>query len=169
MRRFRELFPVSRGWLLLVAVAIVGVVVCWVFYPEGWVSAVRDQAGGLSCDVQAGGSDSSIHSADIVKIYGYWEDEDTHDCWFFDAEGYGLYWDALESSEMQAATGSGKFKWKYEAGTGLTRYHWQDMFVNDYVGPDHSDPSKIIALTDERMEYTTVEGEYHSFIKIMKP
>lgn len=158
MGRFRDLFPISRGWLLFVAAVIVGVVVCGVFYPEGWGSAVRDRVNGLSCDVQTGSSDSSTPFADIAKIHGYWEDGDTHDCRFFDAEGYGLYWDASESSEMQAATGSGKFKWKYEADAGLTRYHWQDMCVNDYIGPDRSDPSKIIALTDDRMEYTTVEG-----------
>lgn len=169
MKRFRGLFSIARTLLLFAALTVVGVVVCRVFYPEIWGPAVCERLTELSCNVLSGSVDSSDSSSQWSKICGYWKDEDTRDCWFFDADGYGLYWDASESSEEQAATGSGKFKWKYDKAAGLMRYHWQGMFVNDYIGPDYSDPCTIIALTDERMEYTTVDGEYHSFIKITKP
>ncbi len=104
---------------------------------------------------------------DITKIYGYWDDDANDECWLYTSDGYGLYWDSSESTEEQAATGSGKFRWEYDSTTGLMRYHWQDM-TDDYDDPDHADPSRILTLTDRRMEYKTVDKEYHSFTKFTK-
>lgn len=125
---------------------------------------------GLGLTSCAGEEDDLVDPStiDITKIHGYWEDDANTDCWLYTADHYGLYWDKEESSEEQAATGSGKFRWEYDGTTTLMRYHWMSS-TNQYAAPDTFDPSKILTLTDRRMEYKTVDGEYHSFTKVTKP
>lgn len=169
MKRFAKNFSILRIFLLFIALSIAGVVVCWIFYPEKLLHVVQEQANELSCGMKSGSGNGGSPFSDIVDIYGYWSDDATSECWYYDADGFGLYWDATESSEEQADTGSGRFRWKYDDGAGLVRYHWQDMMIEDYIGPDHADPCEILSLTEVRMEYNTVDGEYHSFTKFTKP
>lgn len=133
----------------------------------GWIAVCLVL--GLSFTSCSSEDDDLIDSStiDITKIYGYWNDDANSDCWLYSSNGYGLYWDEAESSEEEAATGSGKFRWEYDHNTGLVRCHWLTS-AGDYADPDTSDPSKILTLTDRKMEYKTSDGEYHSFTKFTK-
>jgi hypothetical protein len=118
-----------------------------------------------SCSTDDDDYDGSL--IDITKIYGYWKDTSNDDNWLFKSDHTGLYWDASESNETEAQTGSGKFKWKFDQSTGLMRYHWQEM-TGGYDDIDPEDPSQIMTLTDKVMEYKTSDGEYHKFNKYTK-
>lgn len=103
----------------------------------------------------------------ISYIYGYWADDANDDNWLYNRDYTGLYWDASESSEEEAATGAGKFRWEYDTVTGLMRYHWMTS-EDDYANPETTDPSKILSLTSTRMIYRDVFGDEHSFTKYTK-
>jgi hypothetical protein len=118
-----------------------------------------------SCSSDDDDYDGSL--IDISKIYGYWKDQDNTDNWLFKTDYTGLYWDSSESTEEEAATGSGLFKWEFDQTTGLMRTYWQEM-SNAYGDPDPDDPSQIMTLTDKVMEYKTTTGEYHTFEKYTK-
>ncbi len=118
-----------------------------------------------SCSSDDDDYDGSL--IDISKIYGYWKDQDNTDNWLFKTDYTGLYWDSSESTEEEAATGSGLFKWEFDQNTGLMRTYWQEM-SNAYGDPDPDDPSQIMTLTDKVMEYKTTTGEYHTFEKYTK-
>lgn len=121
--------------------------------------------GFTSCSSDDDDYDGSL--IDITKIYGYWKDRSNDDHWLFNADQTGLYWDASESNEEEAATGSGKFRWEFNQATGLMRYYWLEM-NQDYGDPEPDDPSQIKTLTDKVLEYKTATGDYHAFDKYTK-
>jgi hypothetical protein len=118
-----------------------------------------------SCSTDEDNYDGTL--IDIVKIYGYWKDQSNDDNWLFKSDNTGLYWDASESNEAEAQTGSGLFQWSFDSSTGLMRYYWMET-TGSFGDPDPEDPSQIMTLTDKVMEYKTADGEYHSFRKYTK-